>query len=457
MSKQRLLLAVVCVLASVGFSGCELAGLGEVGAAGEAAAVGEGAAAVGSAEIASLGRAAFAGDVAAMSRLGAVEEGVVIGESEAAVLGRSAAARAATRLGLGAPLAEEVALVRAGARVLSYSDDFPVARLHDLKVKLPDNSILASIRRFENSVVIRNGSGDVVGESVIEGSKILHYTDATRSVLRGYSTLEGTTLRHWIIDSTGQEVYFGSEIVRPRSGVPPDTIAIPPALVAGVQPSSKRSDDNPASVDGASSGMAQSKPPGSGSARNVEPHPPQNANPSGAGSADQTLAAQTRPRMRPSTAEVTKGLAFVLEDVQLSQDQELVVSGKFVNRARFGAQVYAGVSRDTRYNPTPQDQNLQVTAIDDYGNSFSYESASGFRTDFTPGYWANQAGRAGYLGKTQSCLIEPGETAPVTFMLKSNRPVTGSPKGIKVTLEFRVLAQLKAARCIDKTVRFSSQ
>ena len=65
-------------------------------------------------------------------------------------------------------------------------------------------------------------------------------------MLRGYSILDGTTLRHWIYDSSGRPVYFGSEIVQPRSGIPPDKITIPAALLAAThQP--KRRNQNGAS------------------------------------------------------------------------------------------------------------------------------------------------------------------------------------------------------------------
>jgi len=199
-------------------SGCELAGL-------DAAALGE------------AGEAAALGDASALSRV-AGADGAVISESDAVALRSAATSRTPSGL-LGiqgaSSLSEEVAIIRSSARILSYPESYPLARNRGFTVTFPNGSPLASFRRFNAQLEVRNGSGHLVGESIFDGNKILHYTDSTRTSLRGYTVMEGSTLKHWIYDRTGNPIYYGSETVQTPPGMPPDTIVIPAALLAAIQ------------------------------------------------------------------------------------------------------------------------------------------------------------------------------------------------------------------------------
>jgi hypothetical protein len=244
------------VLVTFGFSGCALrvAGLG----ARAAGATGLRAANVaGAGEAAAVGRAALAGDVVAMTRLGAVE-GALMTAGEVSALSRMAATRAVARLGVSTPLVEEVAIMRAGGRVLAYPESYPLARANALTVKMPDGSLVGSIRRFDSQVIVRNSSGEIVGETVATTGRFNHYVDAGHSRLRGYSTLDGTTLRHWILDSEGKSVYLGSEIIEARVGVPPVTFAIPAALFAAASQSRNKPREPGADIPRGASFLAES-------------------------------------------------------------------------------------------------------------------------------------------------------------------------------------------------------
>ena len=229
----RLLCLSGIVLFGFGTTGCELAlleeaGLAEAGA-GEAAVAGGGEAIV-------AGRAAIAGDSAAMGRLAAID-GATVSETQLTALARVASSRTVAGLGISNPLVEEVAIIRGGGRVLAYPETYPVARAQDIVVKMPNGSVVAAIRRFGSRVAITNARGQIVGESVAtgDGTRFNHFVDGTQRVLRGYSTFDGTTLRHWIMGSDNDPVYIGSEIVRPANGVPPTSITIPISLLGGAR------------------------------------------------------------------------------------------------------------------------------------------------------------------------------------------------------------------------------
>jgi hypothetical protein len=244
-TKQSLVLRAFGLLFCLSLSGCALAELAELDAAGaEAAAIGGETLAAG--ETAALARAAMTGDAAALTRLGSVE-GAAIAQSEVAALSRVASLRAVGTLGVSSPLVEEIAVIRAGGRVLAYPESYPVARLRNLTVRMPSGSVVASIRRLDTTAVVKNAQGTIVGESVSTGGRFNHYTDSSRSTLRGYSTFDGTKLQHWIFDDRGNATYLGAEIVRPRAGTPPDTLTVSSALLGG-----GRKADGPEGTPGAS-------------------------------------------------------------------------------------------------------------------------------------------------------------------------------------------------------------
>lgn len=243
-NKQSFVLRAFGLLLCLSLSGCALAELAELDAVGaEAAAIGGETLAAG--EAAALARAAMAGDAAALTRLGSIE-GAAIAQSEVAALTRVASVRAAATLGVSSPLIEEIAVIRAGGRVLAYPESYPVARLRNLTVRMPNGSVVASVRRLDKTVVVKNARGSVVGESVTTGERFNHYTDSSHSTLRGYSTFDGTKLQHWILDDQGNATYLGAEIVRPRTGTPPDTLTISAALLGG-----GRKPDRPEGTPGA--------------------------------------------------------------------------------------------------------------------------------------------------------------------------------------------------------------
>jgi hypothetical protein len=219
------LLALVCLM----LTGCELAGL-------DAAALGE------------IGEASSLEGVTALSRV-AGADGAAISESESAALRSASASRtAAGALGIqgASPFIEEVAILRASARILSYPESYPLARNGNFTVTFPNGSSLATFARSDSNLVVSNGSNQIVGESVLEGNKIVHYTDSTKTVARGYTIIDGNTLKHWIYDRTGNPQYFCSEQVQIPLGTPPARIVIPAFILAAIQHQSTPSNSSQA-------------------------------------------------------------------------------------------------------------------------------------------------------------------------------------------------------------------
>jgi hypothetical protein len=206
------LVMACCII--LGLSGCELAFEG-------------------AAELGETGLIAEAGDTMALSRVVGAE-GAAMSEAEASDLSSAAARR--TPIGLGAaPISDEVAIVRVSSRVLSYPDNYPVARFNDLTVTKESGMIVGTIRRFDGRLVVRNSNGEIVGESVLDGSRILHYTDSSHGTLRGYSERTGMMLKHWLYDENGNPVYFGSETIRIPAGTPPNRLTVPSEFFVGIQ------------------------------------------------------------------------------------------------------------------------------------------------------------------------------------------------------------------------------
>lgn len=242
------------VIALGALSGCEFAGLAvETGAArgavaleGEAAlasraAAGElgllGKGAVTEAELLARARAAGLTDSAPAIRLTA--RGLTIGRIQNIdALIRGAAARTVAGFGMASPFLEEVAIIRGASRVLSYPVDYPVARSRDFKVTSPEGVPLSVLRRVGTELVIRNRSGAVVAESIIDeySGSIRHFTDSTHGTLRGMTFRSGEKLRHWLIDIDGNPVYIGSETFTIPTSPPPDAITLTIALTAVLEP-----------------------------------------------------------------------------------------------------------------------------------------------------------------------------------------------------------------------------
>lgn len=222
---------IFCLLVCLGFSGCELAGL--EGAAG----------------VEGVGAAGEVGDAAALGRTVGVD-GTALNESQAVTLNRAASTRAVAGLGIGRPLSEEVAIIRGSAQVLSFPDTYPLARIRDLTVMKTDNSLLVSIRRFDTRLVVRNRDGKVVGESIINGNRIEHYTDSTHQTKRGYSIVDGMTLKHWLYDLDGNAIYCGSERIQIPSGTPPDNYVIPDTVLAAILGNISNNKQNSAGIPG---------------------------------------------------------------------------------------------------------------------------------------------------------------------------------------------------------------
>jgi hypothetical protein len=163
---------------------------------------------------------------------------------------------------------------------------------------------------------------------------------------------------------------------------------------------------------------------------------------------------EKRKPQATETAEIGAGAVFVFEGVEFSRDQLLEISGTIKNQGRKAVSVYAGVTRDMRYDATPHDQDLQATATDAQGNRYVYQSSIGFKTEYKAGVWDYQAGADGYLGKRQFVIVEPGESAPVSLHLAPTQPVNAFPEELKISVQFRVLSTTPGSRPVDKTVRF---
>lgn len=203
------------------------------GAAGEAALTGEAAIA---SDAALLARARAAGLSDSPVAIRFASAGLRVGEvNDVANLVRAAAARSVATFGVASPLLEEVAIFRGASRVLCYPETYSLARFGDFKVNTPEGLPLTILRRFGDRLVVRNRSGAIVGESVRHDNQISHFTDPTHRTLRGMTFHSYGTLRHWIIDESGNPIYLGSETMTTPSGAPPHELVLTSSVAAALR------------------------------------------------------------------------------------------------------------------------------------------------------------------------------------------------------------------------------
>jgi hypothetical protein len=186
--------------------------------------------------LAELGAVADVGAVEAAT--GAAELGSAVElmeEGEAVSLGRAAAARAIVSNTMSTPLVEEVGVMRAGAQVLTYPEEYGLAEWRAVRVEGESGATAAEIKRVSRTTtIVRGRYNNLLGESIRRGNQIDHYVGLDRGTPRGYSLISQSEglIRHWVYDLDGVARYAGAEPIIPVQYSAFDRVTLPSAAIS---------------------------------------------------------------------------------------------------------------------------------------------------------------------------------------------------------------------------------